>query len=289
MLDEKPSALRLLKASLNVLKSHLYLAIPLALSHLFKLMVVLVILTPLIHTYQTKAATDWLTVLKASGIDLQGPMIYIALMLIYFVLYCVSTLAQSCAFSMSLAIINHQTQVLSRGTKNIVKLFPSILSFCLINKTWGIWRRLVNFITSHETNKNPYNWRIINLLSLGLILDKKQNCFTAAKNSKLIIERNFGANPRFSRLLVKPILGSFLPVLLPLLISSIINTPRALWIGGSLSVVLWALFALFNSSLSLIIHAAFYDLMVNEKCVEGFNSVDLSRGIVATGDVSRTP
>ena len=262
--------------------------IPVAIAHLFKLCVTLLIITPLIQGYaENKFEGGLINGLKSLGINLYGPRIYIVIALILFVVYCISALAHCLVFSSMLQFFKHETATLRKSLSEVRKKLAAILSYAIINKTWGVLLRFsasfIRFLPDESQPNKNYSWQINNLFTLLLILDKNQRTQEAMNNSKIIVEQELGTKLRFSLIMFKPFLIILFLIALPAIIGLFIDNSTALWIGGGLSIFLWYSISLISSGLGLIIHVAFYEWLVNDHLVDGFNELDLKNGIVSKG------
>jgi hypothetical protein len=283
-----PKPWRLMQSAWLILKTMPSILIPVAIAHLFKLCVTILIITPLVHGYaENKFEGGLVNGLKSLGINLYGPRIYIVIALILFVAYCISVLAHCLVFSSMLQFFKHEKAGLRKSLSEVRKKLIPILSYALINKTWGVLLRfsasLIRLLPDESQPNKNYSWQINNLFTLLLMLDKNQRTQEAMNNSKIIVVQKLGTKLRFSLIMLKPFLILLLLIALPTIIGILMNNSTALWIGGGLSVFLWCFISLISSGLGLITHAAFYEWLVNDHLIDGFNEIDLKNGIVSKG------
>ncbi|HYF97765.1 MAG TPA: hypothetical protein VD770_02165 [Coxiellaceae bacterium] len=255
---------QLIRHAAHTLKLRPSLVIPTAFSRLFKFFFITVIVMPLIKGYeQGNSLANLKQFLNQWGINLYDPAFYLILLLLFFAAYCISRVIYGIEFNSLLHSFRTHHFSLRYGLKHL--RLKSLLAFCFINKTWGV---VVRFLKPWLKDTN---WTFNIIFALALIVDKQQSSVDAIKNSKTLVETHFGKNPRYSLLLLKPALVLLLLIALPAIIGLMIGTQQTVWLGSLISLGTWYFYSVIESVLILILFTAFYEQIVNNKPVPGFN------------------
>ncbi len=276
MPQPKQSPALLISLCFEIFKQHPYPLITLvALSRLFKFLLLFLITAPLLKVYASQGSLEGMVhFFESLGINPKSPAVYGVLAVVLFIAYVFSSLLYSSAMGSLSAYFRGERFSLKTGLKQVSFQLGSLLLWCLINKTIGILVRLWDAFTKTIFVRTPmtdaYGWQVNTCFVFNLILDQACGPLRAWKKSQELIQKNWGRRARFSLQFSPIALLSLMLGAIPLLVGLLIHSSTALLVGMGLSIILWYLFSMLSSILYLILSTALYEYLVEEKLPKGF-------------------